>query len=80
MASSVSQTAVYQETQVESNDGVLLNHSEPSLKKMISSAKNRGYVTYDELNKALPSKQFSSEQIEDVMSNLSEQGINIIEK
>ena len=79
MTSSVSQTAVYQETQVESNDGMLLNQSEPSLKKMISSAKNRGYVTYDELNKALPSKQFSSEQIEDVMSNLSELGINIIE-
>ena len=39
----------------------------------------RGYITYDDLNKALPPDQVSSEQIEDVMSMLSEMGINIIE-
>ena len=79
MATSAMQTATYQESQVDVNDGMLLNQSDPHVKKMISTAKDRGYVTYDELNKALPSKQFSSEQIEDVMSNLSELGINVIE-
>ena len=79
MATSSMQTATYQESQVEESDGLLLNQSDPTVKKMISVAKNRGYVTYDELNQALPSKQFNSEQIEDVMSNLSELGINVIE-
>ena len=79
MATSAMQTATHQESQAELSDGMLLNQSDPTVKKMISAAKIRGYVTYDDLNKALPSKQFTSEQIEDVMSNLSEQGINIIE-
>src|SRR6185437_1030173 len=42
-------------------------------------AKQRGYVTYDELNKVLPSDKVSSEQIEDTMSMLNEMGINVIE-
>jgi RNA polymerase primary sigma factor len=46
---------------------------------MIGEARERGYITYDQLNKVLPPDQVSSEQIEDVMSMLSEMGINIIE-
>ena len=46
---------------------------------MIARAKARGYVTYDELNKVLPSDKTSSEQIEDTMSMLNEMGINVIE-
>ncbi len=46
---------------------------------MIARAKKRGYITYDELNEALPQDQMSSEQIEDIMSALSEMGINIVE-
>ena len=53
--------------------------SQTAIKKMISEARARGYITYDGLNKALPPNQVSSEQIEDVMSMLSEMGINIIE-
>lgn len=49
------------------------------VKKLISKAKERGYVTYDELNKALPGEEFSSEQIEDAMSTLSDVGIQIVE-
>uniref|UniRef100_UPI003517ACFB RNA polymerase sigma factor RpoD n=1 Tax=Salipiger sp. TaxID=2078585 RepID=UPI003517ACFB len=48
-------------------------------KKMIAEARERGYITYDQLNQVLPPDQVSSEQIEDVMSMLSEMGINIIE-
>ncbi|MBE9476711.1 MAG: RNA polymerase sigma factor RpoD [Proteobacteria bacterium] len=55
------------------------DNSQASIKKMISVARARGYITYDELNEVLPPDQVSSEQIEDVMSMLSEMGINIIE-
>ncbi len=53
--------------------------SQASIKRMISQAKERGFITYEQLNKALPPDEVSSEQIEDVMSMLSEMGINIIE-
>jgi len=62
------------------NDAASLGDlSQAAVKKMIAEARERGYVTYDELNKVLPQEQVSSEQIEDVMSMLSEMGINIIE-
>jgi RNA polymerase primary sigma factor len=57
----------------------LLDLNEASVKKLLARAKKRGYITYDELNEALPQDQMSSEQIEDVMSSLSEMGINLIE-
>ncbi len=50
-----------------------------SLKRMIARGKERGYITYDELNAALPQEDYTSEQIEDVMSSLSEMGINVVE-
>ncbi len=53
--------------------------SDVGVRKMITRAKQRGYVTYDELNKVLPSDKVSSEQIEDTMSMLNEMGINVIE-
>ena len=56
-----------------------LDMSQSAVKKMIAEAKAKGYITYDQLNTVLPPEQVSSEQIEDVMSMLSEMGINIIE-
>ncbi|MCL1628897.1 RNA polymerase sigma factor RpoD [Roseibaca sp. V10] len=53
--------------------------SQASIKKMIAQAKDRGYITYEQLNKSLPPEQVSSEQIEDVMSMLSEMGVNVVE-
>ncbi len=50
-----------------------------TLKKMIAKGKERGYITYDELNTALPQEDYTSEQIEDVMSSLSEMGISVVE-
>src|SRR4051794_35013479 len=50
-----------------------------SIKKMLARGKERGYITYDELNTALPSNQFSSEQIEDVLASLNEMGINVVD-
>ena len=57
-----------------------LDMSQAAVKKMIAEAKARGYITYDQLNTVLPPDQVSSEQIEDVMSMLSEMGINVIEE
>ncbi len=59
--------------------GAMLDMSQAAVKKMISTAKARGYITYDELNEVLPPEQVASEQIEDVMAMLSEMGINVIE-
>jgi RNA polymerase primary sigma factor len=60
-------------------DSPLLDMSDVGVRKMIARAKQRGYVTYDELNKVLPSEKTSSEQIEDTMALLNEMGINVIE-
>jgi RNA polymerase primary sigma factor len=46
---------------------------------MVAKGKDRGYVTYDEINAALPPEQVSSEQIEDTMTMLSELGVNVVE-
>ncbi|MDP4032077.1 MAG: RNA polymerase sigma factor region1.1 domain-containing protein, partial [Pseudorhodobacter sp.] len=56
-----------------------LDMSQAAVKRMIAEARERGYITYDQLNAVLPPEQASSEQIEDVMSMLSEMGINVIE-
>ncbi|MGL4371204.1 MAG: RNA polymerase sigma factor region1.1 domain-containing protein, partial [Alphaproteobacteria bacterium] len=50
-----------------------------SVKRLIVKGKERGFITYDELNRILPSDQVSSEQIEDVMASLSEMGISLVE-
>jgi RNA polymerase primary sigma factor len=63
----------------QQSDGPLLDLSDAAVKRMIKLAKKRGYVTYDELNEVLPSEEFSSEQIEDVLGQLSELGINVVE-
>ena len=60
-------------------EGPILDLSDAAVKKMIKAAKARGFVTHEELNKVLPSEEFSSEQIEDVMSQLNEMGINVVD-
>ncbi len=80
MASKASASAAEStETREESSDGPLMDSMSAAVKKMVQKAKERGYVTYDELNQALPPDQMSSEQIEDTMAMLSEMGINVIE-
>jgi len=67
------------EAPAENQDGPLLDLTDQSVKAMIKAAKKRGYVTHDELNKVLPSEEFSSEQIEDILSQLSEMGITVVD-
>jgi RNA polymerase primary sigma factor len=79
MATKATNAAETQETQGDAPDSPLLDSLGAAVKKMIARGKERGYVTYDELNSALPPDQVSSEQIEDTMSMLSEMGINVVE-
>lgn len=60
-------------------DAPLIDLNEASLKKLIARAKRKGYITYDQLNEALPQDQMSSDQLEDVMAALNEMGVNIVE-
>ncbi len=64
----------------ETEDAPLIDLNEASIKKLITKAKKRGYVTYDELNEALPQGEMSSDQIEDIQAAISEMGVQIVEK
>ena len=79
MASKAANTAEVTETREEAAEAPLLDTVAVAIKKMLARGKERGYLTYDELNAALPPDQVSSEQIEDTMTMLSELGINVIE-
>jgi len=69
-----------EETQApDGADGPLMDKVGIAVKRLIQKGKERGYITYGELNQALPSDQMTSEQIEDVMTSLSEMGVNVIE-
>src|SRR5262249_8427119 len=60
-------------------DGPLLDLSDAAVKKLIRSAKKRGYVTHDQINSMLRSEEVNSEQIEDVLAVFSEMGVNVVE-
>ena len=79
MVSKASKASASSEASEESVDAPLLDTVAGAVKKMVAKAKERGYVTYDELNKTLPQEQMSSEQIEDVMAALSEMGVNVVD-
>jgi len=67
------------DTQADGQDAPLIETTDAEVKKLLKAGKERGFITYDELNKAMPSEEMSSEQIEDIMSQLSEMGINVVE-
>src|SRR5207253_1728971 len=48
-------------------------------KELIRSAKKRGYVTVDQINSVLPSKEANSKQIKDILSMFGEMGVNVVE-
>ena len=65
--------------QQQNEDAPLIDLNEASIKKLIAKAKRKGYITYDELNEALPEGEMSSDQIEDIQSAISEMGVQIVE-
>ncbi len=64
----------------EAQDKPIIDMSDRKVKRLINAAKKKGFVTYEQLNELLPSDEVSSEKIEDVMSMLSDMGINVIEE
>ncbi len=60
-------------------DSPLLDLADGAVKKLIRSAKKRGYVTHEQINAVLPSDEANSEQIEDLLSMFSEMGVNVVE-
>ncbi len=71
-----SNSAVEQNTMEEKENNY---KDEKALKLLLSKGKQRGYITYEELNEHLPEDKLNSEQIEDIMSMISDLGINVIE-
>ncbi|MEQ9317012.1 MAG: RNA polymerase sigma factor RpoD [Henriciella sp.] len=69
----------HEDGEIETDDRPLLDLNDSKVKKFIKKAKEKGYVTHDELNSVLPSDELSSDQIEDTMSALSEMGIQVVE-
>src|SRR4029453_18392829 len=67
------------ESRDDAVDGVLIDTMQTAVKKLIARGKERGYVTYDEVNAALPQDQVSSELIEDTLAMLNDLGINVVE-
>ncbi|MBP0444925.1 RNA polymerase sigma factor RpoD [Roseomonas sp. SSH11] len=79
MATKVANGTETAEHRDEAVEGALLDSVLASVKKLMAKGKERGYITYDEFNAALPQGQVSSEQIEDTMALFSEMGINLVE-
>ena len=63
----------------ESTETPLLDLFNTAVKKLIRSAKKRGYATHDQINALLFSEEVNSEQIEDILAKLSEFGVNVVE-
>ena len=79
MATKSAKTSGSGERSEDSADSPVLDSLTTAVRKLIMKGKERGYVTYDDLNEALPPDDVNSEQIEDTMTQLSEMGINVIE-
>lgn len=63
----------------DTGESPVIDMNDAAIKKLLTKAKKRGYLTYDELNEALPQDQMSSDQMEDIMASISEMGVNIVE-
>ncbi|MCC6303884.1 MAG: RNA polymerase sigma factor RpoD, partial [Rhodobacteraceae bacterium] len=64
----------------EQEADLTLDLSQTAMKRMMAEARERGYITYAQINAVLPSDKVSSEQIEDIMATLSEMGVNVIDE
>ena len=60
------------------NDTPLIDNLGSAVKRLIDKGRVRGFITVEELNRALPPEKESSENIEDIMTSISDMGISII--
>ena len=59
-------------------DAPLIDSLGSAVKNVVKKGKDRGFITVEELNRALAADKESSEQIEDIMAEISDMGISIV--
>ena len=59
---------------------VIVDVNSEAIKALKKLGKERGFITHDELNNALPQGEYTSEQIEDVMADLNSMGVNVVDQ
>ena len=73
------QTPAEKESPEETQETKVTGSLETIVKKLVKKGKEKGFLTYDEINKSLPAEEFSSEQIEDAMTTFSDIGVQLVE-
>ncbi len=79
MATATTKTEEQETPAAETSDSPVLDLLDAAVKRLIKTAKARGYVTYDELNEVLPPEEVSPDQIEDIMTMFSDLGVNVVD-
>ena len=79
MASKAKKQAESEQNTPEAAEAASLDAAQQTIKTLMKLGKERGFVTHDELNAALPAEDYTSEQIDDVMSSLSEMGVSVVD-
>ena len=79
MATKAKKQAVTDQTAQDASEAGSLDAAQQTIKALLKLGKDRGFVTHDELNAALPAEEYTSEQIEDVMSTLIEMGVSVVD-
>ncbi|MCB9991524.1 MAG: RNA polymerase sigma factor RpoD [Rhodospirillales bacterium] len=73
------QSDVSDKEQEDSGETRVKGSLETIVKKLVKSGKEKGFLTYDQINKAIPAEEFSSEQIEDAMTTITDVGVQLVE-
>ena len=79
MATATTKTEDQETPASETSDSPVLDLLDAAVKRLIKSAKARGYVTYDEINEVMPPEEVSPDQIEDIMTMFSDLGVNVVD-
>ncbi len=79
MATKAKKQADTDQTAQDVSEAASLDAAQQTIKALLKLGKDRGFVTHDELNAALPAEEYTSEQIDDVMSTLNEMGVSVVD-
>ncbi len=79
MASKAKKQTEAEQNTPEAAENSSLDAAQQTIKTLMKLGKERGFVTHDELNAALPAEEYTSEQIDDFMSSLSEMGVSVVD-
>ena len=79
MATKAKKQADTDQNAQDATEAASLDAAQQTIKALLKLGKDRGFVTHDELNAALPAEEYTSEQIDDVMSTLNEMGVSVVD-